>query len=218
MNDATLRAEVCRVGASLFNRGYVHASAGNISVRTEARRLPDHADRRLPRHTVARAVGRGERRRRADRRRPRLEDTRAAPPHLRRRPRGALRGPHALDAPRRADAGRRLAPGRHRAADHALLRDEGRPCAADPLPPPRRSRRRRPSRGADRGQPRHRHPAAPPSCSTASARNVWHRSPAEASAVLEELEETARLWLLTRPTPLTEAQIDELRQQFGARW
>ena len=33
MNDATLRTEVCRVGASLFNRGYVHASAGNISVR-----------------------------------------------------------------------------------------------------------------------------------------------------------------------------------------
>ncbi|MEY2875091.1 MAG: hypothetical protein RLZZ373_2462, partial [Pseudomonadota bacterium] len=48
--------------------------------------------------------------------------------------------------------------------------------------------------------------------------NVWHRSPAEASAVLEELEETARLWLLTRPAPLTAAQIDDLRQHFGARW
>jgi ribulose-5-phosphate 4-epimerase/fuculose-1-phosphate aldolase len=50
--------------------------------------------------------------------------------------------------------------------------------------------------------------------------NVWHRSPAEASAVLEELEETARLWLLSqgRATPLTEGQIDALRQTFGARW
>jgi 3-dehydro-4-phosphotetronate decarboxylase len=47
---------------------------------------------------------------------------------------------------------------------------------------------------------------------------VWHRSPAEASAVLEELEETAKLWLMTRPAALTEAQIDELRQMFGARW
>ncbi len=28
-----LREEMCRVGASLFARGYVHASAGNISVR-----------------------------------------------------------------------------------------------------------------------------------------------------------------------------------------
>jgi ribulose-5-phosphate 4-epimerase/fuculose-1-phosphate aldolase len=47
---------------------------------------------------------------------------------------------------------------------------------------------------------------------------VWHRTPAEASAVLEELEETARLWLMARPAPLTTAQIDELRTHFGARW
>jgi ribulose-5-phosphate 4-epimerase/fuculose-1-phosphate aldolase len=50
--------------------------------------------------------------------------------------------------------------------------------------------------------------------------NVWHRTPAEAMAVLEELEETAKLWLLARPkpAPLNEAQIDSLRQAFGARW
>jgi ribulose-5-phosphate 4-epimerase/fuculose-1-phosphate aldolase len=30
-----LREDVCRVGAALYQRGYVHASAGNISVRTE---------------------------------------------------------------------------------------------------------------------------------------------------------------------------------------
>ncbi len=48
--------------------------------------------------------------------------------------------------------------------------------------------------------------------------NVWHRSPGEASAVLEELEVTARLWLMTRASALSEAQIDELRQKFGARW
>ena len=48
--------------------------------------------------------------------------------------------------------------------------------------------------------------------------NVWHRSPAEASAVLEELEETARLWLLTRAAPLNPDQIHELREQFGAAW
>ena len=35
MKDAALRDEVCRVGASHFARGYVHASAGNISVRTD---------------------------------------------------------------------------------------------------------------------------------------------------------------------------------------
>ncbi len=33
MNEARAREEICRIGASLFQRGYVHASAGNISVR-----------------------------------------------------------------------------------------------------------------------------------------------------------------------------------------
>ena len=51
--------------------------------------------------------------------------------------------------------------------------------------------------------------------------NVWHSSPAAAMAVLEELEETARLALLTQGDALallTESQIDELRRVFGARW
>ena len=50
--------------------------------------------------------------------------------------------------------------------------------------------------------------------------NVWHDSPAAAMATLEELEETARLACLgaTAPEPLTEPQIEELRQNFGARW
>ena len=50
--------------------------------------------------------------------------------------------------------------------------------------------------------------------------NVWHDTPAAAMAVLEELEETARLWMLCqpRPTPLSEPQIEQLRQTFGAQW
>jgi ribulose-5-phosphate 4-epimerase/fuculose-1-phosphate aldolase len=50
--------------------------------------------------------------------------------------------------------------------------------------------------------------------------NVWHETPAAASAVLEELEETARLWLLAerKPAPLDAAQIDVLRVAFGAAW
>jgi ribulose-5-phosphate 4-epimerase/fuculose-1-phosphate aldolase len=48
--------------------------------------------------------------------------------------------------------------------------------------------------------------------------NVWHETLDEASALLEELEETARLWLMTRPEPLSAVQIDELRTHFGARW
>jgi hypothetical protein len=39
-------------------------------------------------------------------------------------------------------------------------------------------------------------------------------------ALLEELEETARLMLLGGRVhePLTDGQIDELRRTFGARW
>ncbi|SHH17422.1 class II aldolase/adducin family protein [Pollutimonas bauzanensis] len=53
--------------------------------------------------------------------------------------------------------------------------------------------------------------------------NVWHDTPAAAMATLEELEETARLWLGCRqspraPEPLDEAQLSELREVFGARW
>lgn len=47
---------------------------------------------------------------------------------------------------------------------------------------------------------------------------VWHRSPAEAKATLEELEETARLWMMTHAEPLNEPQINELRDQFGVAW
>ncbi len=50
--------------------------------------------------------------------------------------------------------------------------------------------------------------------------NVWHSTAASAMAALEELEETARLWLLTerKPEPLTQEQIEQLRQHFGASW
>ena len=54
--------------------------------------------------------------------------------------------------------------------------------------------------------------------------NVWHDSPAAAMAVLEELEETARLYWMSlvgpqgAPAPLEEARIEELRRQFGAHW
>jgi 3-dehydro-4-phosphotetronate decarboxylase len=54
--------------------------------------------------------------------------------------------------------------------------------------------------------------------------NVWHTHPETAMAVLEELEETAKLSHLCRPPlhvmpdALVEAQIQALRAQFTARW
>ncbi|MEN9794029.1 MAG: hypothetical protein RJA17_569 [Pseudomonadota bacterium] len=49
--------------------------------------------------------------------------------------------------------------------------------------------------------------------------NVWHSSPEATLAVLEELEETARLTLVVpQAEALSDAAIDELRSSFGARW
>lgn len=50
--------------------------------------------------------------------------------------------------------------------------------------------------------------------------NVWHQTPAATMATLEELEETAKLCVLLKPAPepLDEPQINALRQTFGARW
>lgn len=54
--------------------------------------------------------------------------------------------------------------------------------------------------------------------------NVWHEDLARAMAVLEELEETARLWSLFGPrscgtvTALSHKHIEELRDHFGASW
>ncbi|NBA93743.1 aldolase [Pseudomonas sp. R5(2019)] len=49
---------------------------------------------------------------------------------------------------------------------------------------------------------------------------VWESSVSKASYALEELEETARLWLMSqpRPAPLDQAALDELRDTFGAHW
>ena len=50
--------------------------------------------------------------------------------------------------------------------------------------------------------------------------NVWHHTPASAMAILEELEETAKLMHQARcaVTPLNPKQIQELRETFDAKW
>lgn len=49
---------------------------------------------------------------------------------------------------------------------------------------------------------------------------VWNDTPSSAMATLEELEETAKLWLRGNMSavPLTEIAIEELRKQFNAKW
>ncbi len=49
---------------------------------------------------------------------------------------------------------------------------------------------------------------------------VWESSVSRASYALEELEETARLWLMSnpKPLPLDSAALDELHEAFGVHW
>ena len=49
---------------------------------------------------------------------------------------------------------------------------------------------------------------------------VWESSVSKASFALEELEETAKLWMISnpKPAPLDEEAIEDLRRVFSVKW
>ena len=49
---------------------------------------------------------------------------------------------------------------------------------------------------------------------------VWESSVSKASFALEELEETAKLWMMSnpKPAPLDEEAIEDLRRVFSVKW
>jgi len=215
---AALREEICRVGASLYARGYVHASAGNISVR-----LPGEAGFLITPTDACLGT---------------LDPARLAHVDSRGAQAGGDRASKTLALHRRIyatdpDAGCVI----HTHSTHLVGLTLSGVWSSDDIVPPIT-----PYFVMKVGHvpliPYHR-PGDPAVGELVAQRieamraagtpiravmlerlgpNAWHRSPAEASAVLEELEETARLWLMARPAPLSAAQIDELRQHFGARW
>ena len=218
MNEGEARAEICRVGRSLFERGHVHASAGNISVRLADGFLITPTDACLgflEPQDLARVGPQGE-------------------------PMDGLRASKTLTLHRRiyaADpqAGCVI----HSHSTHLVaLTLCGVWSAQDILPPITPYYVMKvghvPLIGYHRpGDPRvgglvaaqveaHRDRGLRLHAVMLErlGPNVWHDTPAQAMATLEELEETARIWLLSnpRPAPLSEAAIDELRQAFGARW
>ncbi len=220
MSLDTLRSEVCRVGRSLFERGYVHASAGNISVRLPEGRgyLITPTDACLGflqpdalAHVDAQGIQlSGER---ASKTLAMHRAIYAAEPEAQ-----CVIHTHATQLVALTLAGvwhaddivPPITPYFVMKVGHVPLipyHRPGDPAAADAVVAAIGSARARgvPIRAVmlERLGP-----------------NVWHDSPASAMAVLEELEETAHLWLATgrSAAPLTEAQIDELRSTFGARW
>jgi 3-dehydro-4-phosphotetronate decarboxylase len=222
VTEDQLRDEICRVGLSLFQRGYVHATAGNISVRLDDGYLITPTDACLG--TLA-----PQRLARID------ADGRQS---------GGDRASKTLALHRRIyDSAPEARCVIHTHSTHLVaLTLAGVWSDADILPPIT------PYYVMKVGHvpliPYHR-PGDPQAAELVAQAiragqsrgmslravmldrlgpNVWHASPAEASAVLEELEETARLWLMTNPrtrphpAPLTDTQLDELRSAFGALW
>jgi ribulose-5-phosphate 4-epimerase/fuculose-1-phosphate aldolase len=216
--EALLRDEICRVGRSLFERGYVHATAGNISVRLDDGFLVTPTDACLGT----------------------LDPARLARLDADGRQTGGDRASKTLALHRRIYG---AAPDArcviHTHSTHLVaLTLQGVWNADDIVPPitpyfvmkvghvPLIAYHRpgdaqvgelvaqRIGAMAARGTP------IRAVMLERLGPNAWHRTPAEASAVLEELEETARLWLLCnpKPAPLTGAQLDALRVQFGAAW
>jgi 3-dehydro-4-phosphotetronate decarboxylase len=212
-----LRDEICRVGASLYARGYVHASAGNISVR-----LPGGGFLITPTDACLGT----------------LDPARLAAVDAHGVQTGGDRASKTLALHRRIyDADPEAHCVIHTHSTHLVALTLAGVWSADDIVPPIT-----PYFVMKVGHvpliPYHR-PGDPAVAALAAQRieamraagtpiravmlerlgpNVWHRSPAEASAVLEELEETAKLWLMARPAPLTDAQIAELRTHFGAHW
>jgi 3-dehydro-4-phosphotetronate decarboxylase len=220
MNETQAREEICRVGKSLFDRGYVHATAGNISVRLDDGFLITPTDACLgflDPAALARVNAEGRQ----------LSGARASKTlalHS-----AIYRAAHPFQPDTRCVI--------HSHSSHSVALSLR--CRESELLPPIT-----PYFVMKVGHVPlvgYRRPGAP-EVAVEVARlvgeygaggrpiravmlerlgpNVWHDTPAAAMAVLEELEETARLMLRDAGAcqPLNEQQIEELRRTFGAHW
>lgn len=218
MDERELRTEICRVGKSLFDRGYVHATAGNISAKLDDGYLITPTDaclgfldpERLSRVDRDGVPLRGDRPSKTLVLHQRIY---AADPtarcvihthstHLVALALAGVWNPEDIVPP--------ITPYYVMKVGHVPLVPYHRPgdprvadFVADAIA--RFATKNTPIRAVmlDRLGP-----------------NVWHESPAAGMATLEELEETAKLWLLGGRTtpPLPDSAIEELRRAFGARW
>lgn len=220
MTQAALRDEIVRIGRSLFERGYVHATAGNISVRLDDDQgflisptdacLGFLAPERLAHVAPDGTQLAGDRASKTLALHRRIYDAdpdarcviHTHSTHLVALTLAGAWSDHDILPP--------ITPYYVMKVGHVPLIPYHRP--GDPAAAARVAERIEQSR--ERGVP------IRAAMMDRLGPNVWHESPAAAMAVLEELEETARLWLMThpKPPPLTEDRIDELRSHFGARW
>ena len=208
--ESRIREEICTVGASLYNRGYTVGAAGNISARLDDGWLITPTDAclgRLDPAALSKVDAAGN------------WVSGAKPSKTLALHQGIYRAnPEARGIV-------------HTHSTHLValtLAGVWRPDEVlPPITPPGHEGR---AHSADRLSPSRRSQvAAEVAALAAQVRGalferlgpvVWERSVAHAAYALEELEETARLWLMSqpRPEPLDAAALEELRAVFGARW
>ena len=224
MNEAQARDEICRVGKSLFDRGYVHATAGNISVQLDDGFLITPTDACLGYLDPARLA-------RVDANGQQTGGDRASKTLALHR--------QIYAAATAFDPATRCVIHTHSTHCVALTlrpgtgddRQELLPAAAPyfvmkvghvPVIPYHRPGDPLAAELVAQTITRYGQQGTPIRAVMLSrlGPNVWHDSPAAAMATLEELEETARLMMLSQapPVPLTANQIEDLRRTFGARW
>ncbi len=220
MNESQARDEICRVGRSLFERGYVHATAGNISVRLDDGFLITPTDACLGFLDPAQLA-------KVDAQGQQVSGARASKTLVLHR--------RIYEAARHFDAATSCVIHTHSTHCVALTLQGGDEELLPPITPyfvmkvghvPRipyfRPGASEAAEAVARAIQNYGKQGTPIRAVmlTRLGPNVWHDNPAAAMATLEELEETARLACLGRPplAPLAEAQIEELRQAFGARW
>jgi ribulose-5-phosphate 4-epimerase/fuculose-1-phosphate aldolase len=209
-----LRQEVCRIGRSLFERGLVHSTAGNISLRLERGYLITPTDACLGF----------------------LDPEQLAWVDEGGQQLGGQRASKTLTLHRSIYAGTQARCVLHTHSTHLVaLTLQGVWSEQAILPPitPYQVMKvgpvpwlpyHRPGdpQVAQRIGPLLRATSTPPRAVMLDRLGpvVWGESAAHAMAILEELEETARLWLLCnpRPQPLTAEQLQQLQQTFGTPW
>jgi 3-dehydro-4-phosphotetronate decarboxylase len=215
MNENFAREEICRVGASLFQRGYAHATAGNISVKLDDGFLITPTDACLGFLDPAQIS-------KVDTHGRHLSGGRASKTlALHRAIYGACdahcvihtHSTHCVALTLQSIEGELLPP----ITPYFVMKVGRVPV----IPYHRPGDPKVPDLVAAQIET-HAKRGAPIRAVMLSrlGPNVWHNSPAQAMAVLEELEETAKLWRLAdpKPAPLTASQIEELRAAFGAAW